>query len=244
VVVVGEGLAETRLSTPKRLRLINAETLHAYSPSISPPSREYEKEMPVVGAINMPDALRARLGEDQRDASLVQWLAAGSPPVFFGMGSMPVEDPLAMLKMIAQIVKALNVRAIVGAGWSKFTGADEFGPNLKIVGAVDHAWLFPQCKAAVHHGGAGTVHAVVGAGLPSLVASVFADQPYWGTQLTRLGAGQHVPFARLNRRSLESGLAAVLDPTCVERAAELGQRVRAEPDAASIIADRVEAMVN
>ena len=31
-------------------------------------------------------------------------------------------------------------------------------PDILFVGDVDHSWLFPKCKAAVIHGGAGKTH--------------------------------------------------------------------------------------
>lgn len=79
------------------------------------------------------------------------------------------------------------------------------------------------------------------AGLPSVVCSVFADQPFWGTQLERLGVGAHVRFASLDEQSLTSALSRVLTSDVAARAADLGTGMRAEPDAGERGADLVEA---
>ena len=38
--------------------------------------------------------------------------------------------------------------------------------HVKIVSAVNHAAIFPVCRAVVHHGGAGTTAAALRAGTP------------------------------------------------------------------------------
>jgi sterol 3beta-glucosyltransferase len=235
-------LAPTGRSTPRRFVELGAQTVHAFSPALVPPPREYAESMPVHGSIHFPDAARERLGESARDEGLSAWLGAGPAPVFFGLGSMPVEDPVATLRMVAEVTKACGARALVGAGWSRFEGAAELPAHVRIVGAVDHGWLFPQCAAAVHHGGAGTVFAALRAGLPAVVASVFADQPFWGTRLERLGVGVHLPFRKLRAASLERSLRRVLSPEVKEAARRLGDVLRAEPDATPGIVERIEAL--
>ena len=236
------GLPPTTRSTAKRLAERGTRTLHAFSPNVVPPPAEYAA-MPVIGSIRFPDAARARLGETARDPDLEVWLKAGPPPVFFGMGSMPVEQPEEMLRLIASVSTACDVRALVGAGWSRFEAARHLRDRVRIVGAVDHGWLLPQCVAAVHHGGAGTVTAALGAGLPAVVVSVFADQPFWGSRLERMGVGVHLPFKELGAASLERALRRVLAADIRQAAASLGALVRAEPDGADRAVEYIEALV-
>jgi len=236
------GLAPTKKTTPQRFAEQGVETMHAFSPAVVPPPREYEGVMPVVGAIRFPEAVRARLGEATRDEALAAWLAEGAPPVFFSLGSMPIADPAAMLSTVGSVAKNCGVRALVGVGWTRYEGAGDLGGHVRIVGAVDHGWLLPQCAAAVHHGGAGTVAAVLGAGLPAVVASVFADQPFWGERMEKLGVGVHLPFKKLDAGSLERALRRVLAPGMKDAARKLGEAVRAEPDATPAIVARIEAL--
>jgi sterol 3beta-glucosyltransferase len=234
------GLTKTSTPTPRRMLERQWPTLQAFSSTIAPTPKRYGEAMPVLGSIRFPDAARAKLGESVRDPGLAAWLDAGTPPVFFGLGSMPVKDPAAMLKTVESVTKACGVRAVIGAGWSKLEAAAGLSPDVRIVGAVDHGWLLPKCRASVHHGGAGTAVAALSAGLPAVVASVFADQPFWGMRLEQLGAGVHLPFKRLHAVTLEKALRRVLRPEVAATAQRLGQSVQAEPDGTAAIVARIE----
>jgi UDP:flavonoid glycosyltransferase YjiC (YdhE family) len=61
---------------------------------------------------------------------------------------------------------------------------------VRVVGNLDHDSVLGRCRAAVHHGGAGTTAASLQAGLPTVVCSVFADQPFWGTRVVDNGVGR------------------------------------------------------
>ena len=130
---------------------------------------------------------------------LRDWLAAGDPPVFFGFGSMPVRDPAEIVSIITEVSQRLGVRSLISAGWGRLHALEPDNPAVTVVGAVDHGAVLPLCIAAVHHGGAGTLAASLGAGIPTLVCSVFADQPFWGARLIDVGVGAHLPFKDLDR---------------------------------------------
>ena len=56
-------------------------------------------------------------------------------------------------------------------------------PHLAAIGRpVPHAWLLPRCAAVLHAGGAGTVAAVLLAGIPQVVCPLHFDQPAWVRQ--------------------------------------------------------------
>ena len=68
-------------------------------------------------------------------------------------------------------------------------------------------WLFPRCKAVIHHGGAGTTAAGLRSGIPNLVVSFAADQPFWGARVHAIGAGpQPIPVRRLTTEKLIEAL--------------------------------------
>jgi sterol 3beta-glucosyltransferase len=151
--------------------------------------------------------------------------------VFFGFGSMPVLDGAATLEMIRAVSAELGVRAIVTAGWSRLDRVEDDG--LIALDTVDHQSLLPRCAAAVHHGGAGTTVASVAAGIPTLVCSVIADQPFWGARCRTLGIGDTVPFSKLDAGRLARGLRRVLVPDMRARAAAVGRQVASEDGVAA-----------
>ena len=165
---------------------------------------------------------------------LVEFLAAGPPPVFVGFGSM-TPDHERLPDVVAAAVKRAGVRAVVQSGWAELGPA---GDDVLVVGDLPHEWLFPRTAAVVHHAGAGTTGAGLRAGVPAVPVPVLVDQPFWADRLHRLGvAPPPVPMADLTADSLADALRSVLDrPSYRDRAAELGHRIRAEDGAAEVLA--------
>jgi sterol 3beta-glucosyltransferase len=234
------GLQPVNRSTARRLAEQGVYTVQAFSPSLVPQPSDWGSSMPVIGSIGFPVEAREGLGEATPDPELAAWLRSGKPPIYFGFGSMPVRDPAEMTRIVSTVARQRGERAIIGAGWSRVEAAKGLADHVRIVSAIDHGWLFPQCSAAVHHGGAGTAFAVTSAGLPSVVCSVFADQPFWGARLERLGVGVHLPFKKLNAASLENALGRISEPSVKKAAAQLGADLRAEPDAVPRIVALIE----
>jgi len=234
------GLAPTRRPTPARIASAGLLELQAYSRLLVPRLDDYGPRRPLVGFLSLDAGTRRRLGEAGVDDDLDAWLTAGDPPVYFGFGSMPVEDPAAALGMITKVSRSLGVRALVGAGWGELGAGARQGEQVRIAGALDHTAVLPRCQAAVHHGGAGTTAATLAAGLPTLICSVFADQPFWGTRLDQLGVGGHCRFAALDLGTLESGLGRLLNPKVRQRARRLGGALATEDGAVVRSADLIE----
>jgi len=224
------GLARVPRSTVYHCADRGTLVLQAFSPSLVPKPRDWGDNHAVTGFWQLPSALRTELDEGLRD-ELQAWIDAGEPPVFFGFGSMPVLDTKRFMAMVREGTRSLGVRAIVSAPWAGRDGVVTGPPErVRMVGAVDHELLLPRCTAAVHHGGAGTVASSLRAGLPTMVCSVWGDQPFWGQRLERLGAGAHVPFKRLDRPRLEAALRSLLSNPVRVRAGELAASIRAEGD--------------
>jgi UDP:flavonoid glycosyltransferase YjiC (YdhE family) len=103
-------------------------------------------------------------------------------------------------------------------------------PNIFLLDAAPHGWLFPRMRAVVHHGGAGTTAESLRAGVPTVIVPHIADQPFWGSRVTALGVGpQPIPRKKLTVENLASAiLRAGSDSVMRERAARLGAKIRAE----------------
>jgi UDP:flavonoid glycosyltransferase YjiC (YdhE family) len=204
---------------------------------------DYGPGRPFVGFLSMDHKLRHRVGESGTGPDLESWLGAGSPPIYFGFGSMPVIDHDGVLSMISEAASALGQRALVCAGWSNFHQGSRAlaSPHIRLVSTLDHDAVLTRCGAAVHHGGAGTTAACALGGLPALVYSVLADQPFWGRRLEDLGVGAHLGYADLSARTLVSGLGRLLDEAVQARAARLGEVLRSEQPSVPRAADLIEA---
>lgn len=87
----------------------------------------------------------------QPDADLADFLAAGPPPVYIGFGSIVVEDPNAMTKLIFEAVEKTGQRALVSKGWGGFGGDELSKPDgVFMLGNCPHDWLFKHVSCVVH----------------------------------------------------------------------------------------------
>jgi UDP:flavonoid glycosyltransferase YjiC (YdhE family) len=187
---------------------------------------------PFVGALTM------ELPTDG-DEEVAAWIAAGTPPIYFGFGSMPVESPADTLAMIGAACAQLGERALVWSGVSDFSDVPDF-EHVKVGGAVSHAATFPSCRAVVHHGGAGTTAAGLRAGIPTLILSTWPEQALWGAQVERLKVGTARRFSNTTRESLVADLRTILAPQYVTQAREIATRMTKPVESVARAADLVE----
>jgi len=206
---------------------------HGFSPLVVPRPADWPSGAEVSGYW-----WPARPESWQPPPGLVDFLAAGPPPVFIGFGSMAPGQGEQLSQVIADAVTRAGVRAVVQAGWAGLTGT---GEQILAVGDLPHDWLFPQVAAVVHHAGAGTTGAGLRAGVPAVPVPVLADQPFWAHRLHDLGvAPEPVYFAKLTAEALSGALRECLgEPGYRERAASLARRIADEDGAAAVLA-RIE----
>ncbi len=189
-------------------------------------------QRPFVGTLTLESSTEA-------DDDVAAWIAAGTPPIFFGFGSIPVESPAEALAMISKVCAELGERALVGAGWSDFSDLPH-ADHVKVVGTVNFAKIFPACRAVVHHGGAGTTAAGLRAGVPALVLWMADVQLIWGVAVKRLKVGASRRFSVTTEKTLESDLRTILDPRCAVRAQEIAGRMTKPAESAAAAADLIE----
>jgi sterol 3beta-glucosyltransferase len=213
--------------------------LQAFSSSLVSRPRDWGDNHAVTGFWQLPATIRSKVDEGLPE-DLATWIDAGEQPVFLGFGSMPVLDPDGLTSTVIEVTRSLGVRAVLNLPRTdNATFKAGLPEHVRLVGAVDHELLLPRCAAAVHHGGAGTLAASLRPGLPTMVCSVWGDQPFWGTRVEQLGAGVHEPFSRLDRATLEAGIRKLLSDPVRGRAAVLGETIRAEGDGTERAAQRL-----
>ena len=183
-------------------------------------------------------ALTLELPTDADD-EVLSWIADGTPPVYFGFGSTPVTPLDDTVAMINAACAQLGERALICSGPNDLTDTPHFD-HVKIVGSVNHAAVFPACRAVVHHGGAGTTAAAMRAGIPMLILWLWMDQPMWAAAVERLEVGSGRQFLATTQESLVADLRAILTPHCVARAREVAARMTKTAQSVASAADLVE----
>jgi sterol 3beta-glucosyltransferase len=235
------GLPRARRDPALAAFIAGAPTLHLWSPSLLPAPPEWGPSEVVAGFCALPPSTREGLGERDAVNDLEDFLAAGPPPIFLGLGSMPLPDPARTVGLFVDAVSALGARAVVGGTFAGREAVAALLPSsMRLVGAVDHDALFPRCAAVLHHGGAGSTHTGLRAGRATMVCSVLGDQPFWGRVIARHGVGTWTRFRTLTTSTLQRGLETILRDDVQARARALGERMRAERPAVDVAADLIE----
>jgi sterol 3beta-glucosyltransferase len=162
-------------------------------------------------------------------ARLLDFLAAGPPPVAIGFGTMIDADPARTVALVAEALERAGRRGVL-LGGGRGSAAAALPPHLCLTGPIDHEWLFARSSAAVHYAPAGTTAAALRAGIPSVPVPHMTDQFLWARRLHELGVGPApIPRRELTPERLADAIrAATGDEQMRLRAAALGERICAE----------------
>ena len=156
----------------------------AADPTLAPWPDPADETVFQPGAWILPD-------ERPLSAELETFLEAGEPPVYFGFGSMRMQQSLS--QVIVQTARDLGRRAIVSRGWADLSPPDTESDCL-VVGEINLQALFRRVAAVVHHGGAGTTTTAALAGAPQVIIPQMYDQHFWAQRIQHLGIGTaHAP---------------------------------------------------
>jgi UDP:flavonoid glycosyltransferase YjiC (YdhE family) len=230
------GLPKATGSSTQRIVDRGSLEIQAYDmlcfPGLAAEWAQWNGRRPFVGALTL------QLPTDA-DAEVLSWIAAGSPPIYFGFGSLPVKSPADTVAMIGAVCARLGERALICAGANDLTHIPD-SDHVKIVQAVNHAAIFPACRAVVHHGGAGTTAAGMRAGVPTLVLWIRNEQPLWGAAVKRLNVGSAQRLSGTTEDSLAAGLRCVLQPQYVARAREIATKITQPCVGVTAAADHLE----
>jgi sterol 3beta-glucosyltransferase len=197
--------------------------VYGFSPWLVPPPQDWPGNHTVSGHWTLPGAAEGP------PAELVRFLANGPPPVYVGFGSMGARRPHEDAALAVEAARRAG-RRLVLLGGPAAQAIAHGSPAVCVVERAPHSWLFQHVAAVFHHGGAGTTHAALRAGVPTAALPVAADQYFWGARIAMLGAGPP-PVAR---HTLDAPRLAELMhmagnlPEYRRRAAALGALLRAE----------------
>ncbi len=230
------GLPKATGPASRRVTERGALEIQAYDevcfPGLAAEWAKWGGQRPFVGTLTMELPTEA-------DEEVASWIAAGTPPICFGFGSMEIDSSADTIAMIGAACAQLGERALVCAGLSDFSNIP-YAEHVKVVSTMNYGAIFPACRAVVHHGGAGTVAAGLRAGVPTLVLWATPDRQMRGAFVKRLKVGAVRRFSSTTRESLVADLRQILAPQYVARAREVATRMTTPTESVAATADLVE----
>jgi UDP:flavonoid glycosyltransferase YjiC (YdhE family) len=224
------GLPPITTRTYKRLAR-TMPVVYGFSPHVVPPPPDWDTHVQIAGFLFLDHP-----ADYQPPAPLVEFLSAGETPVYIGFGSMANRDPETTFRLMCDALERAEQRGVIATGWSG-AKAQSLPKHVFVLESVPHSWLFPRMAGVVHHGGAGTTAAGLRAGVPSLLIPHTVDQPYWARRLKELSVSPApIPRKKLAVEKLAQGIRTLVRDTALrERAARLGDTIRAEQGVANAV---------
>lgn len=111
--------------------------------------------------------------------------------IYVGFGSMMncmlnKDEQIAVLNKIQLALENNSSSAVISLLGCEQTQLNQLSNTNEIFYStkyIPHSWLFSTVSAAIHHGGAGTIHAGLSYGLPTLVLPFGYDQTFNGDRI-------------------------------------------------------------
>ena len=168
---------------------------------------------------------------DRARAELETFLAAGSPPIVFGLGSSAVMVAGDFWRAAISAAERLGRRAVLLTGMPS-DGLGTVPASVKVFEYLPYSAVFPRAAAIVHQGGIGTLAQALAAGRPQLIVPVAFDQPDNARRTVALGVARSIPFGKATAATMARELAALLgEPGRISRARSVGETINREDGA-------------
>ncbi|KAF2442504.1 glycosyltransferase family 1 protein [Karstenula rhodostoma CBS 690.94] len=133
-----------------------------------------------------------------------KFLQTGIKPIYIGFGSIVLEDPAVMTRLILDAVCMSGTRAIISRGWSKLGSdlkpAELDAQNILFIDDCPHEWLFQQ-----------------------------SFQPFGGSMVASAGAGAHPMHDKIpTAEKLRDAIRFCLQPTVMSSVQKIADVMSAE----------------
>ena len=120
------GLPKAKHRSPRRIAERGSLEIQAYEevcfPGLAAEWAKWGGRRPFVGALTMELTTDA-------DDEVASWIAAGTPPICFGFGSIPVESPADTVEMVSAACAELGERALICFGGTDFSDVPHYRPR-------------------------------------------------------------------------------------------------------------------
>jgi UDP:flavonoid glycosyltransferase YjiC (YdhE family) len=158
------------------------------------------------------------------------------------MGSMVTFDVGRLLHTVTESLEQTGQRGVVVGAWSEIAGRDLDGGQVLGIDAAPYDWLFPKAACVIHHGGCGTVAAVLRAGIPSIVLPQVTCQEHFGWLLGRNGLATGMfDSSALDAETLAEAIDSAVTDAAFRKNAKSWRDVLAQDRGVSEAADLIEA---
>lgn len=142
------------------------------------------------------------------------WAGRSGPFVYLTLGTVMgnMEQMRSAYRPVLDAVSELPLRVLLTIG--NDLPLDELGavpPNVHVQRFVPQDEVLPHAAAVLCHGGSGTVLGTLAAGVPLVVAPMFADQPHNAERVAAIGAGLSLPTRGASAAELRTALSRVLE---------------------------------
>ena len=153
------------------------------SPTLITPPADWPKDTVMTGQWFIPE-------REELDEQLRAFLEFG-PVLYAGFGSMRDSRGLARAHAVVSAARSVGMKTLLVTGSGGLVAAQEhtLASDVLVRETVAHTTVLPHIDVALHHGGAGTVHAMVRAGVPSVIMPFLGDQPWWAQRLHAMHLG-------------------------------------------------------
>ncbi|CAH9101655.1 unnamed protein product [Cuscuta europaea] len=199
-------------------------TGYIWSPHVVPKPQDWGPLVDVVGYCFLNHG-----SNYQPPEAFALWIQQGTKPIYIGFGSMPLEDSKKTTKVILEALKITGQRGIIDRGWGGLGNCQDIPESVYQISDCPHDWLFPQCAAVIHHGGAGTTAAGLRAGCPTTIVPFFGDQYFWGDRIHQKGLGPPpIPISLLSIETIVEAIKFMLQPEVKSCVMELAKMIENE----------------
>lgn len=169
------------------------------------------------------------------------WDVGDPRPLVLASFSTTYMDQTGLARRTVDALAELPIRALVTTGPAIDAADLPEAENVVVRSFVPHAAVLPEASLVVTHGGLGTIHAALGAGVPLLCLPHGRDQGDNAARIVFHGIGLRLsPGARAPR--IRSAATRVLDDPAYKTAAGRMADVFASADGAARAADELEAL--
>lgn len=206
--------------------------------------------------------------EGERELTCSFLADSSDPPIYFGWGKrMHPKGPYVLAMLVAQTLKNLGRRGVFMVGSSGATLdhvkdvckkkaeeslsedeaaafkdlADYAQRRILFIRGAPHNWLFPKCACVVHHGGPGTTHAGLNAGVPQAILRPMKPPPKspasMGDLLRLQGCGKECTcLDETNPADLTAALRHLLEePKVKAKAADVAKTIQKQPGVLGVV---------